>query len=217
MKCRILNVNCLKKEIINVYDNIECLGNNENKSLCEKFDFMDSESKSLCENNDDFVDSENKCLCEVQCEIIEGFGIKKIKSLSENNVRGEHSKSFGINEISLCEKNYYDVIEEDKNFGNVSRKNEICNVEKNNENEVFCGELNDKLFSESDENMRYKELSHNYLEIYEKPYLSEIQDEQIIQMYLENILDERNKMQRPREKDGDVFYNKFKEKEFFYI
>ena len=32
-------------------------------------------------------------------------------------------------------------------------------------------------------------------------------------MYLENILDERNKKQRPREKDGDVFYNKFKEKD----
>ena len=87
-------------------------------------------------------------------------------------------------------------------------------MEKNNENEVFCGELNDeKLFSESDENMGHKELSHNYLEIYEKPYLSEIQDEQIIQMYLENILGERNKTQRPREKDGDVFYNKFKEKD----
>ena len=128
---------------------------------------MDSENNSLCENNVDFVDSKNKCLCEVQCEIIEGFGIEKIKSLSENKVRCEHSKSFGINENSLGEKNYYDVIEEDKNFGNVSRENEICNVEKNNENEVFCGELNDeKLFSESDENMVYKELSHNYLEIY---------------------------------------------------
>ena len=167
-----------KEEIINVYDNIECPGNNENKSLCEnkvrgeKFgsfeikenkslcennddfvdsdnkslcdnnaDFVDSESKSLCENNvdfvdseskslgennDDFVDSENKCLCEVQCEIIEGFGIKNIKSLSENKVRGEHSKSFRVNETSLCEKNYYNVIEEDKNFGNVSHKNEIC-------------------------------------------------------------------------------------------
>ena len=41
--------------------------------------------------------------------------------------------------------------------------------------------------------MGYKELSHNYLEIYEKPYLCEIQDEQIIQIYIENILDERNK------------------------
>ena len=61
--------------------------------------------------------------------------------------------------------------------------------------------------------MRYEELSQNYLEIYEKPYLSEIQDEQIIQMYSENILDERNKTQRPREKDGDVFYHKFKEKD----
>ena len=40
-------------------------------------------------------------------------------------------------------------------------------MEKNNENEVFCEELNDqKLFSGSDENMGYKELSHNYLEIY---------------------------------------------------
>ena len=61
--------------------------------------------------------------------------------------------------------------------------------------------------------MGYKELSHNYLEIYEKPYLNEIQDEQIIQMYLDNILDERNKTQRPREKDGDVFYNNFKEQD----
>ena len=60
----------------------------ENKSLCENnVDFVDSESKSLCENNNDFVDSENKCLCEVQCEIIKGFGIEKIKSLSENKVR----------------------------------------------------------------------------------------------------------------------------------
>ena len=89
-----------KEEIINVYDNIECLGNNENKSLCEdkvrgeKFGsfeikenkslfennvgFLDSENKSLCENNVDFVDSENKCLCEVQCKIIEGFGVEKI-------------------------------------------------------------------------------------------------------------------------------------------
>ena len=32
-------------------------------------------------------------------------------------------------------------------------------------------------------------------------------------MYLENILDERNKTHRPREKDGDVFYNKFMEKD----
>ena len=32
-------------------------------------------------------------------------------------------------------------------------------------------------------------------------------------MYLENIFDERNKTQRPREKDGDVFYNKFKGKD----
>ena len=79
-------------------------------------------------------------------------------------------------------------------------------MEKNNENEVFCGELNDeKLFSESDENMGYKELSHNHLEIYEKPYFSEIQDKQITQMYLENILDEKNKTQRPREKGSDVF------------
>ena len=77
------------------------------------------------------MDSENKSLCELQCEIIEGFGIEKIKSLSENKVRCEHSKSFGINGNSLCEKNYYDVIGEDKNFGNVSRKNEICNVGKN--------------------------------------------------------------------------------------
>ena len=160
------------------------------------------------------MDSENKSLSEVQYEIIEGFEIEKIKSLSENKVRCEHRKSFGINGNSLCEKNYYVVIEEDKNFGNISRKNEVCNVEKNNENEVFCGELNDqKLFSESNENMGYKELSHNYLESYKKPYLNEIKDEQIIQMYLENILDERNKTQRPREKDGDVFYNKFKGKD----
>ena len=51
---------------------------------------------------------------------------------------------------------------------------------------MFGGEWNDeKLFSESDENMGYKELSHNYLEIYEKPYLSVIRDEQIMQMYLQ--------------------------------
>ena len=233
-----------KEKIINVYDNIECLGNNENKSLCEnkvrgeKFgsfeinenkslcennvDFVDSENKSLCEDNVDFVDSENKCLCEVQCEIIEGFGIEKNKGLNENKVRCEHSKSFGINEISLCEKNYYDVIDADKTFGNVSCKNEKFNVEKNNENEAFCGELNDeKLFSESDENMGYKELSHNYLEIYEKPYLSEIQDEQIIQMHLENILDERNKTQCPREKETipmgcvDLVFDGMQQKEIF--
>ena len=33
-----------------------------------------------------------------------------------------------------------------------------------------------------------------------------------MQMYLENILDERNKTQSSREKVRDVFYNKFKEK-----
>ena len=53
-------------------------------------------------------------------------------------------------------------------------------MEKNTKNEVFCGELNDeKLLSESDENMGYQELSHNYLEIYEKPYLSVIQDNKL--------------------------------------
>ena len=232
-----------KEEIINVSDNIECLGNNENKnkvrgkkfgsfeinenkSLCENnVGFVDSENKSLSENNVGFVDSENKSLCENNVGFVDseikslcknnvGFVDRENKSLSENKVWCEHSKNFGINRNSLCEKNYYDVIEEDKHFGNISRKNEICNVQKNNENQVFCGELNDeKLFSESDENMGYKELNHNYLEIYEKPYFSEIQHEQIIQMYLENILDERNKTQRPREKDGDVFYNKFKEKD----
>ena len=149
-KNEVSNIELFKEEIINVYDNIECLGNNENKSLCENnFGFLDSDNKSLsennvgfvdhknkslCENNVDFVDSENKSLCEVQCEIIKGFRIGKIQSLSENKVRCEHSKRFGINEISLCEKNYYDVIEENKTFGNVSRKNEKCNVEKNNEN-----------------------------------------------------------------------------------
>ena len=62
--------------------------------------------------------------------------------------------------------------------------------------------------------MGYEELSHNYfLEIYDKPYLSVIQDKQIMQMSLENILDERNKTQSPREKDRDVFKNKFKEKD----
>ena len=76
----------------------------ENKSLCEdNVGFVDDENKSSCENNVDFVDSGNKSLCEVQCEIIEGFGIEKIKSLSENKVRCEPSKSFGINGNSLCE------------------------------------------------------------------------------------------------------------------
>ena len=65
--------------------------------------------KSLWENNVDFVDSKNKSLCEVQCEIIEGFRIEKIKSLRKNKVQFEQSKSFGINEDNLCENNYYDV------------------------------------------------------------------------------------------------------------
>ena len=93
----------------------------EIKSLRENnVGFVNRENKSLCENNDSFVDSENKSLCEVQCEIIEGFGIEKIKSLSENKIRCEQSKSFGINGSNLCENNYYDVIEEDENFCNVN-------------------------------------------------------------------------------------------------
>ena len=117
------NVGFVDSENICLCENNFGFVDSEIKSLCENnVGFVDSEIKSLCENNVDFVDSDNKSLCEVQCEIIEGLGIEKIKSLRENKVRCEHSKSFGINGNSLCEKNYYDVIVEDKNFGNVRVK-----------------------------------------------------------------------------------------------
>ena len=72
-----------KEEIINVYDNIECLGNSQNKSLCEKnFGFVDSENKSLCEKNIDFVDRENKSSCENNVSVVNSKNL----SLCENNV-----------------------------------------------------------------------------------------------------------------------------------
>ena len=77
--------------IINVYDNIECLGNNENKSLREnivrdeKFgSFEINEIKSLCENNVGFVDSEDKSLCENNVDIAD---IVKIRVYVKFNVK----------------------------------------------------------------------------------------------------------------------------------